>query len=116
MNKYFCCIRICNKSFWIKRNGTGERISIEATRRIIDAIMDGSIDEAETQTIPYFNLDVPLSVPGVDSQILDPRSTYSDVAEWDEKARSLAQLFIDNFVEYTDNEEGKALVAAGPQL
>ena len=66
--------------------------------------------------VPIFNLEVPTSLPGVDPDILDPRDTYKDPTEWEKKAKELAQLFIDNFVQYTDNEEGKALVAAGPQL
>jgi len=97
-------------------NGTGERISIKETRAIIDAIVDGSIDDVEGTSIPIFNLDVPLSLPGVDSNILDPRNTYADASEWQEKAENLAGLFIENFKEYTDNESGRALVSAGPQL
>jgi len=98
-------------------NGTGKRISIKATRAIIDAILNGSIDDAPTHSIPYFNLEVPENVPGVeDGSILDPRNTYENVADWDKKAKELAQMFIDNFVKYTDNEEGKRLVAAGPKL
>jgi len=97
-------------------NGTGERISIAATRAIIDAIMDGSIDDADAATLPVFNLDIPTAVPGVEKGILDPRDTYADASEWDAKARQLASLFIENFSEYTDNDEGKALVSAGPQL
>jgi phosphoenolpyruvate carboxykinase (ATP) len=97
-------------------NGTGKRISIKDTRRIIDAILDGSMDSAETKTIPVFNLETPTSLPGVDPTILDPRDTYKDPTEWDKKAKELAELFIKNFEQYTDNEEGKALVAAGPQL
>ncbi len=97
-------------------NGTGKRISIKDTRAIIDTILDGSIEKAETKMIPVFNLEVPTSLPGVDPNILDPRDTYSDPKEWDEKAMDLASRFIKNFVKYTDNEEGKALVAAGPQL
>ncbi|MCF8368141.1 MAG: phosphoenolpyruvate carboxykinase (ATP) [Bacteroidales bacterium] len=97
-------------------NGTGKRISIKDTRGIIDAILDGSIDKAQTKMIPTFNLEVPTSLPGVDPAILDPRDTYADAAEWDKKAKELAQLFINNFEQYTDNEEGKALVTAGPQL
>ncbi|RIH67054.1 phosphoenolpyruvate carboxykinase (ATP) [Mariniphaga sediminis] len=97
-------------------NGTGKRISIKDTRAIIDAILDGSIESAETKNIPVFNLEVPTSLPNVDSGILDPRDTYSDQNEWQEKANDLASRFIKNFVKYTDNEEGKALVAAGPQL
>ncbi len=97
-------------------NGTGKRISIKDTRSIIDAILDGSIDTAETKTIPIFNLEIPTALPGVDPTILDPRDTYEDPSEWDKKAKELAELFIKNFDQYTDNEEGKALVAAGPQL
>jgi len=97
-------------------NGTGKRISIKDTRGIIDAILDGSIEKAETKTIPVFNLEVPTALPGVDSGILDPRDTYADVKEWEDKANDLGSRFIKNFKQYTDNEAGKALVAAGPQL
>ena len=97
-------------------NGTGKRISIKDTRGIIDAILDGSILKAETKKIPYFDFEVPTSLPGVDPKILDPRDTYADVKQWDEKARDLADRFVKNFVKFTYNEAGKALVAAGPKL
>ncbi len=97
-------------------NGTGKRISIKDTRCIIDAILNGSVDKAETQIIPYFNLEVPVGVPCVASDILDPRKTYEDPSEWDRKARDLAQRFILNFEQFTDNQVGRSLVAAGPQL
>ncbi len=97
-------------------NGSGKRISIKDTRGIINAILDGSIEKAETKVIPIFNLEVPTALPGVDPNILDPRDTYADVAEWETKAKDLGGRFIKNFVKYSDNEEGKALVAAGPQL
>jgi phosphoenolpyruvate carboxykinase (ATP) len=97
-------------------NGSGKRISIHDTRGIIDAILDGSIEHAETKQIPLFNLAVPVALPGVDSKILDPRDTYSTQQEWNDKAEELAHLFIKNFDRYTDKQEGKALVSAGPQL
>lgn len=97
-------------------NGTGKRISIKDTRRIIDAILDGSIDHAPTKMIPYFNLEVPTELHDVDPGILDPRDTYADPSEWEKKAKDLSQRFIANFEQFTDNEEGKALVASGPQL
>jgi len=97
-------------------NGTGKRISIQDTRAIIDRILDGSIERAETKIIPVFNLEVPTSLENVHDDILDPRDTYSDVSEWNNKADNLARLFIENFEKYTDNDEGKALVAAGPHL
>jgi phosphoenolpyruvate carboxykinase (ATP) len=97
-------------------NGSGKRISIKATRAIIDAILDGSIEDAESETLPIFNLDIPKELPGCDSEILDPRNTYENVADWDAKAKELAGLFIDNFEKFTESEDGKKLVAAGPQL
>ena len=97
-------------------NGTGKRISIKDTRGIIDAILDGAINNAPTKTIPYFNFEVPTELPGVDANILDPRDTYANAEEWNTKAQDLAQRFIKNFTTYTTNEAGKALVAAGPQL
>ena len=97
-------------------NGTGKRISIKDTRGIIDAILNGDIQKADTKKIPYFNFEVPTALPGVDPGILDPRDTYADASVWDEKAQDLAGRFIKNFVKYTGNEAGKALIAAGPQL
>ena len=97
-------------------NGTGKRISIKDTRGIIDAILGGAILKAPTKKIPYFNFEVPTELDGVAWGILDPRDTYQNRAEWDEKARDLAARFIKNFKKYEGNETGKALVAAGPQL
>ncbi|WP_311490246.1 phosphoenolpyruvate carboxykinase (ATP) [uncultured Alloprevotella sp.] len=97
-------------------NGTGKRISIRDTRGIIDAILNHSIETAPTKTIPYFNFVVPTELAGVDSHILDPRDTYADAAQWEEKAKDLAARFIKNFKKFEGNEAGKALVAAGPQL
>ena len=97
-------------------NGTGKRISIKDTRGIIDGILSGAINNAPTKTIPYFNFVVPTELEGVDTKILDPRDTYADATQWEEKAKDLATRFQKNFVKYTGNEAGKALVAAGPQL
>ena len=96
-------------------NGTGKRISIRDTRGIIDAILGGDILNAPTKKIPYFNFEVPTELPGVDPAILDPRDTYADPSQWEEKAQDLADRFIKNFKKYESNELGKALVAAGPQ-
>ena len=97
-------------------NGTGKRISIKDTRGIIDAILNGDIKNAPTKTIPFFNFEVPTELTGVDTGILDPRDTYADASEWEEKAKDLAGRFIKNFAKYEGNEAGKALVSAGPQL
>lgn len=97
-------------------NGTGKRISLKDTRAIIDAILDGSIDKAETEVIPVMNLRYPTALPKVSEGILDPRATYANAAEWEAKAIDLGSRYVKNFEKYTDTEEGKALIAAGPQL
>ena len=97
-------------------NGTGKRISIKDTRGIIDAILDGAILSAPTKKLPIFDFEIPTELPGVDPKILDPRDTYAEAAQWTAKAEDLAARFIKNFKKYENNEAGKALVAAGPQL
>ncbi|WP_210394538.1 phosphoenolpyruvate carboxykinase (ATP) [Motiliproteus sediminis] len=97
-------------------NGTGKRISIKDTRAIIDAILDGSIETAEFKTLPFFNLAVPQALHDCDSGILNPQDTYADASEWETKAKKLADMFVKNFERFTDTDEGKALVAAGPTL
>ena len=97
-------------------NGSGKRISIKDTRGIIDAILGGAIKNAPTKQLPIFNFEIPTELEGVATNILDPRDTYADAAEWDKKANDLAGRFIKNFKKYEGNDAGKALVPAGPQL
>jgi phosphoenolpyruvate carboxykinase (ATP) len=97
-------------------NGTGKRISIKETRAIIDAIIDGSIEKAETAHIPVLNLTVPVRLPNVSNGILDPRDTYTDRTVWESKARDLAGKYHKYFEQYLNTPEGKALVSSGPQL
>ncbi len=97
-------------------NGTGKRISLKNTRAIIDAIIDGTIDNVPTDNVPFLNLTFPTSLPNVTENILDPRKTYKDVKDWETKALDLAKRYIKNFEQYTDTEEGKRLISAGPQL
>ena len=74
------------------------------------------IDKAPTKVIPYFDFVVPTELPGVDKNILDPRDTYANAADWEVKAKDLAARFIKNFSKFEGNAAGKALVAAGPKL
>ncbi|AZB35032.1 phosphoenolpyruvate carboxykinase (ATP) [Chryseobacterium bernardetii] len=97
-------------------NGTGKRISLKDTRAIIDAIIDGSIDNAPKTQVPIMNLEIPTELPNVSAGILDPRDTYANASEWEEKAKDLASRYIKNFEQYCNTEEGKRLIAAGPQL
>ena len=97
-------------------NGSGKRISIKDTRGIIDAILNGSILKADTKKLPIFDFEIPTTLEGVDTHILDPRDTYSDPKVWETKAIDLAQRFQKNFVKYESSKEGKDLVEAGPKL
>ena len=108
----------CAKAYLVNTgwNGTGKRISIKDTRGIIDAILNGDILKAPTKKIPYFDLEVPTLLPGVDTHILDPRDTYGCSCQWESKAQDLAARFIKNFEKFTSNAAGQALVAAGPKL
>ncbi len=94
--------------------GVGERMDLPSTRKIIDAILDGSIDNTEFENLRYFNLSIPKSVEGVDSKVLNPRNSWENPEDWDKAAKDLAQKFINNFKSFTDSEEGRRLVAAGP--
>lgn len=96
--------------------GVGKRIDIPSTRAIINAILDGSLDKEECETIPVFSLSVPKKVSGVDSKILNPRNLWSNPEDWDKAAKELGAKFIKNFENFCDSEEGKRLVAAGPQI
>jgi len=94
--------------------GTGYRIDIPVTRRIIDAILDGTMDTVEYTTTNVFRLQIPKSIPGIDSKLLDQRNLWPSYDAWMEAARNMGAKFIRNFENFTDNEEGKRLVAAGP--
>ncbi|WP_106639299.1 phosphoenolpyruvate carboxykinase [Allosphingosinicella vermicomposti] len=80
--------------------GVGKRMPIKATRALLNAALDGSLKNVEFRKDPYFGFDVPVSVPGVDTAILDPKSTWADKAEYDATAKKLVQLFIDNFAKF----------------
>jgi len=95
--------------------GTGRRIDLPSTRKIIDAIIDGSIDEAPMEELPFFGLMIPKKLGDVDPKILNPRNSWKYPAQYDKQAQMLADKFIDNFQHFTDIDEGKRLVAAGPQ-
>ena len=97
-------------------NGEGKRLSLRDTRNIISAILNGTTGELREETVPVFGLAIPQSVPGVDSALLDPRSGWPSADKWQEKAESLAQLFMDNFKQYSDTDAGARLALAGPTL
>ncbi|VEC53319.1 Phosphoenolpyruvate carboxykinase [ATP] [Klebsiella aerogenes] len=107
------CRSLAGQHGW---NGEGKRLSLRDTRSIISAILNGTTGPLREETIPVFGLAIPQSIPGVDSAVLDPRNGWSSADKWQEKAESLAQLFMDNFKQYSDTEAGARLALAGPQL
>ena len=87
--------------------GVGKRMPIKATRALLNAALDGSLNNSEFRKDPNFGFDVPISVPGVDSGILDPRSTWADKSEYDRTAARLVELFVENFAQFADHvDEG----------
>ncbi|MGA0242206.1 MAG: phosphoenolpyruvate carboxykinase (ATP) [Candidatus Marinamargulisbacteria bacterium] len=95
--------------------GVGERMSIKATRAIIDAILDGSIEGVNYTESHVFGFLVPTEVPNVPSDILDPKNTWSDTAAYDATAAKLANQFRENFKKFTDTALGQSLMAFGPK-
>ena len=96
--------------------GTGKRIDLSSTRAIIDAILNGSIDKEPLDTLPIFNLQIPKNVKNVDATLLNPRNLWQNPSDWDDAAKDLGKKFIKNFENFTDSEEARRLVKAGPQL
>ncbi len=95
--------------------GIGSRISIKATRAIIDAILDGSINNSSFETFPRFGFQIPTALPGVESHILNPRNTWEDKAAYDATLEKLAGLFAKNFTKFSATSEGKRLTQTGPK-
>jgi phosphoenolpyruvate carboxykinase (ATP) len=93
--------------------GDGQRMPIAATRALLRAALDGELDQVEFRLDPIFGFEVPVEVPGVDSSLLDPRSTWSDPDAYDEKARYLATRFRENFQKFGADEN---IVQAGPRV
>ncbi len=95
--------------------GVGSRMKIQYTRAMLSAALTGKLDDVEFVKDPFFNLNVPVSCEGVPAEVLNPRTTWGDKNAYDETAKKLAKMFIENFKEY---EEGTAeeIIAAGPKL
>jgi phosphoenolpyruvate carboxykinase (ATP) len=87
--------------------GVGKRMPIKETRALLNAALDGSLNNVEFRKDPNFGFEVPVSVPGVDTSILDPRGTWSNPAEYDRMAAKLVDLFVENFAQFADQvDEG----------
>jgi phosphoenolpyruvate carboxykinase (ATP) len=95
--------------------GTGSRMPIKATRALLNAALDGSLNDVEFRTDPNFGVEVPVSVPGVDAKILNPRETWADKTDYDATAARLVTLFTDNFAKFAERVD-QAVLAAAPRV
>ena len=114
MNEHGSTAYLVNTGWTGGPYGVGHRIDIKPTRGIITAILDGSIEDTEFELMPIFNLLIPKKLSGVDTHILNPSNTWPNKDDYMKQARMLADKFIANFKTFTDNDEGKRLVEAGP--
>lgn len=97
--------------------GVGKRIDIPSTRAIINAILDGSLKDAEYDCLPYFNLWIPTKVNHVDAKLLNPMNSWQDSADWEKAAKDLGKRFIGNFQHFMDNDAAIRLAeVAGPKI
>src|SRR5690606_30319238 len=89
--------------------GIGKRMPIKVTRALLSAALDGSLNGVQFRTDASFGFEVPVSVPGIDAAILDPRSTWADGSAYDRQAEKLVGMFIDNFARFEDHVDGTVL-------
>src|SRR5687768_4491543 len=94
--------------------GTGKRMKIAHTRAMIHAALSGALDHVKYENDPVFNVDVPLTVPGVPDEVLKPRNTWADQAAYDTQAKKLAKMFADNFKTF-EATSSDAVKKAGPR-
>jgi phosphoenolpyruvate carboxykinase (ATP) len=96
--------------------GVGSRMSIKATRACINAILDGSINNVDYDETPWFRLQIPKTLPGVETQLLNPRNSWEDKGAFDNTANKLAGMFIENFKKYTTENDDFDFTQAGPKV
>jgi len=116
MDEHKATAYLINTGWTGGKYGVGQRMSLKATRKIIDAVLDDSILNAETEIMPVFNLEIPKAVEGVQPEILNPRNAWSDKDAYDQTTADLAQRFIAHFKHFTDEDLGENLINAGPQI
>lgn len=116
MEEHVASAYIVNTGWIGGKYGVGSRISLKITRKIIDDILNGSLDKADFEVLAPFNLSVPKKLEGIESNILNPRNSWENKDDYAVTANQLAEMFIKNFDNFTDNDEGKALVKAGPTI
>ena len=122
-NQLLSKIKMHNAEAWLVNTGwmggpygTGDRIDLDSTRLIINAILDDSIKDCEYESLPIFNLNIPLKIKGIDENILDPGKAWNSPSKWHTAATDLALKFINNFSKFTANKETARLAEFGPRI
>jgi phosphoenolpyruvate carboxykinase (ATP) len=113
IRKYNCGVWLVNTGWMGGAYGVGKRISLKATRAILDAIQNGALEKARFHKDAHFGFDVPNACPGVDSALLDPASLWQNAAEYTVQAKSLVDKFRENFKQYAGKVSSE-IAAAGP--
>jgi len=114
LNQHQAAVWLINTGWSGGPYGVGKRISLEYTRAMVNAALDGTLNDVPTRQEPFFGLHVPVSCPGVPEKILSPRQTWPNGADYDRQAKKLAELFCKNFQKFSD-QTSAAVQAAGPQ-
>jgi phosphoenolpyruvate carboxykinase (ATP) len=102
LKKHSANAYLLNTGYYQGKYGVGKRIPLKYTRKMVDAINEGTLVGKPTETLPVFNLQVPTRIEGVPDEILNPRNTWADKAAYDDQLQKLAELFKNNFEEYAD--------------
>jgi phosphoenolpyruvate carboxykinase (ATP) len=115
MDRYNVPVWLVNTGWTGGPYGVGERMNITWTRQMVRAALSGRLDGVTTRTDPNFGFAVPQTCPDVPGEVLWPRDTWADKAAYDSQARTLAQMFVDNFKQYEDRVND-TVRGAGPHL
>ncbi len=122
-NELTCKMKIHGAEAWLINTGwtggpygTGTRIDLPSTRKIINSILDDSIMNSEFITVPIFNLGIPVKIEGVDENILNPGKSWSSLSSWRIAATDLAFKFINNFSKFSASKETAKLAEFGPKI
>ncbi|HKK00590.1 MAG TPA: phosphoenolpyruvate carboxykinase (ATP), partial [Desulfuromonadales bacterium] len=116
MEKYGVNAYLVNTGWTGGGYGVGKRMSIQATRACVNAILDGSIEKSEFEETRWFRLRIPKSLPGVESSLLNPRNSWTDKEKFDATANRLTGMFIENFAKYVVAGDDFDFTQAGPQM
>ncbi|MDQ7024480.1 MAG: phosphoenolpyruvate carboxykinase (ATP) [Anaerolineae bacterium] len=115
IKKHSAAVWLVNTGWTGGAYGTGSRMKLSYTRRMINAALNGDLDNVEFEEEPFFGLMIPTHIQGVPDDVLRPRATWADVGAYDEKAQQLAQMFKQNFAQFA-NQASDDILAGGPKV